>query len=51
MKFFKNIIINKYDIERVKGKQLLYRAIYSLGLMKLRMLKVYIITHLKTEFI
>lgn len=47
----KNTSINEYAIKLVEDKQLLYRPIYSLRLVKLEILKTYIKTHLKTEFI
>lgn len=47
----KNTSINKHAIKLAEGKQLLYRPIYSLKLIKLETLKTYIKTHLKTEFI
>ena len=51
MKLTKNTGINKHAIELVNGKQLPYRPIYSLGLVELETLKIYIETHLKTGFI
>lgn len=46
-----NTSINKYVIKLLKDKQLLYRPIYNLNLVKLRPLKIYIKTNLKTRFI
>lgn len=43
--------MNNHVIELKNGKQLTYRPIYSLGLIKLKTLKTYIKTHLKTWFI
>ena len=51
MEFPKNIGINKYVIKLKKAKQPLYGSIYSLGPLKLEILKTYIKTHLKTRFI
>ena len=46
-----NTSINKHVINLVKGKQLPYRLIYSLGLIELKTLKTYIKTSFKTRFI
>lgn len=46
-----NIIINKYIINLIRGKQLPYGPIYTLHLVKLEVLKAYIKTHLQTRFI
>lgn len=43
--------INEYVIKLEKSKQPLYRSIYSLRLVKLKTLKTYIKTQLKTGFI
>ena len=43
--------MNKYTIKLIEEKQLLYGSIYILSLVKLVILKVYIETYLKTEFI
>lgn len=51
MELTENIGINKYAIKLVKGKELLYGSLYSLGPVELEILKVYIETHLKTGFI
>lgn len=51
MEFFKNTDINKYAIELEDHKQLFYRPIYILNLMKLETLKIYIKTNLKPRFI
>lgn len=47
----KNIRISEHVIMLVDGKQLSYCLIYTLCLIKLKALKAYIKTHLKTEFI
>ena len=47
----KNIEINKYTIKLQNGKQLPYRLIYSLELVKLETLKAYIKTYPKNRFI
>lgn len=47
----KNISINKQTIKLIKNKQLLYRLIYSLSPVKLKIWKIYIKTYLKTRFI
>ena len=46
-----NISINKRAIKLQEVKQLPYRPIYSLKLIELETLKIYIKTHLKTGFI
>lgn len=43
--------INDYIIKLIKSKQLFYRLIYSLGLVKLEILKTYIKTYFKIAFI
>ena len=43
--------LNKYAINLKDGKQPLYEPIYSLGPVKLEILKTYIETHIKTGFI
>ena len=42
---------NEHAIDLENGKQLLYGPIYSLGPVKLEILKTYIEIHLKTWFI
>ena len=51
IELLENRNINKYAIELQKSKQPEYRQIYSLGPVKLEILKTYIKTHLKTTFI
>lgn len=51
MELPKNTYINKYAIELMEDKQLLYSLIYTLNLVELETLKTYIKTHLKTGFI
>lgn len=51
MELHKNTGINKYVIKLVEGKQLFYKPIYSLKLIKLENLKTYIETYLNTGFI
>lgn len=51
IEFFKNISINKYIIELINDKQSSYRLIYTLSLIELEILKIYIETYLKIEFI
>lgn len=46
-----NISIYKYVIKLIDNKQLLYRFIYILSLIKLEILKTYIEIYLKTRFI
>lgn len=43
--------LNKHNIKLENDKQLSYRPIYSLGLIKLKTLKIYIKTFLKTRYI
>ena len=43
--------LHEYAIELKRNKQSFYGPIYSLARMKLEILKAYIKTHLKTEFI
>ena len=43
--------LNEYAINLENGKQPLYKPIYSLGLVELETLKIYIKTHLKIGFI
>ena len=43
--------LNKHDINLGNSTQTLYRLIYSLGLVELETFKIYIKTHLKTNFI
>ena len=43
--------LNEHIINLENGKQLLYRPIYSLGLVELETFKIYIKTHLNTGFI
>lgn len=51
MELFENADIYEYTIELIKGKQLSYELIYTLSLVKLVTLKMYIETYLKTGFI
>lgn len=51
MKLLKNTSINKYIIEIIENKQLSYKPIYSLKLVKLEILKIYIKNTLKSGFI
>ncbi len=51
IKPFKNINKNEHAIKLIKSKQLLYRPIFSLELIKLETLEIYIKTNLKTRFI
>lgn len=51
MELSKNTGINKNAIKLVKRKQSPYRSIYILNSVKLGILKTYIKTHLKIEFI
>lgn len=51
MEFFKNTDINKQAIELVEGKQASYASIYTLSLVKFKILKTYIKTYRKTGFI
>ena len=50
-KFPKYTKINNYIIELKKGKQLFFRLIYNLSLIKLEILKIYIKTNLTNDFI
>ena len=49
--FFEYIKINDYIIKLEKSKQLFFKLIYNLGLIKLKMLKTYIKTNLVNNFI
>ena len=51
MQLLENTGINKYAIKLEKGKPLLYRLIYSLGLIELETLKTYIEIRVKIGFI
>ena len=51
IELYENISINEYAIKLVKDKQLPYWLIYSLKLVKLKTLKTYIETYLKSRFI
>ncbi len=51
MELLENTNMNEHVIKLLKGKQLPYGPIYSLGLMEVETLKTYIETHLKTGFI
>ncbi len=51
IKLPKNIDMNKYAIKLVDWKQSSYELIYILGLVELKILKTYIKTYWKTEFI
>ena len=51
IKFLKYTSINNYTIELDKDKKLSYSLIYSLGLIELKMLKVYIRINLVISFI
>ena len=51
MDLYENIGMNKHAIKLVEDKQLPYRPIYNLNPIKLKTLKTYIETHLKTGFI
>ncbi len=51
MELPKNIRINEYTIKLIEEKQLSYGPIYTLSLVELETLKVYIETYLKTRFI
>ena len=50
-KFSEHIKLNKYAIEQKEGKQSLFRLIYSLGLVELKILKPYIKTNLANDLI
>lgn len=43
-------VMNDHTIKIIEGKQPLYRPIYSLGLVELETLKIYIKAYLKTGF-
>ena len=51
MELLENTDINKYTIDVRDGKQPPYAPTYSLGLIELEILKIYIETHFKTGFI
>ena len=51
IKVSKRLGINKYIIDLETSKKPLYRLIYSLKLVKLKILKTYIKTHLANGFI
>ena len=51
VKLPKNIKINEYTIKLEAGKQPPFEPIYSLGLIKLEILKTYIETNLTNNFI
>lgn len=51
MELSENPSINEYAIELENRKQLLYKLIYTLSLVELKTLKVYIKIYLKPEFI
>lgn len=51
MKLAKNTNTNKYAIQLIEEKQPSYGSIYTLSLVELETLKVYIETYLKTRFI
>lgn len=51
MELLENTGMNKYAIELIDGKQLLYEPIYAFSPVKLKTIKAYIKTHLKTMFI
>lgn len=51
IKLPENISINKYAIKLINKKQPLYRPIYILSLVELKILKTYIKTYLKIGFI
>lgn len=51
MDLSKDIGINGYTIKLIKEKQLFYEPIYTLNLVKLETLKIYLKTYLKTGFI
>ena len=46
-----NTSMNKYAIELMEDKQSFYGSIYTLKLVELEILKIYIEIYLKTEFI
>lgn len=49
--FWEYIEINNHVIDIINGKQTLYRLIYSLELMELKILKIYIKINLANNFI
>ena len=51
IKFLKYTKINNYAIKLKKNKQLSFKRIYSLGLVKLEILKTYIKINLTNSFI
>ena len=51
MELLKNIKTNEHAIELIDCKQLFYKSIYALSLVRLETLKTYIKTYLKTGFI
>ena len=51
VEFLKNIRINELAIKLKKGKQLSFKSIYSLELVKLKILKIDIKTNLVNSFI
>lgn len=51
MEISENTGINEYTIVLEDGKQPFYGLIYSLRLVELEILKIYIKTYLKTRFI
>lgn len=51
IELLKNTRINKPAIELIEEKELSYRPIYALNLVKLETLKAYIKTHLRIRFI
>ena len=51
MKFLKYTIINNHFIKLEKNKQLFFKLIYSLRLIKLEIMKIYIKTNLVNDFI
>lgn len=51
MKLLKYLCITKYTIDLEVDNQLLYKLIYSLELVKLKILKTYIKTNLANSFI
>lgn len=50
-KLLKNNSINDFAIKQSKNKQVFYKSIYNLGLLKFNILKIYIMTYLKIGFI
>ena len=50
-KLSKNTNMNNYLINQINNKQLFYSLIYSLGLVKLEILKTYIKSNLANKFI